>query len=219
MKAKTLAERFAATIVQLPVIFAENKGQAPRDVRFVAPGRNHTTFFLDDRVVFSLKGGPLTMRFAGANPTPAQCERALKAEGTWLSGKRSKRLKLADSILYPDLYPGVDWRCYNAAGRMRYDFIVSPEADVSRIRLRFDKPLDVTIDAKGGLVVLAAGGTLRHSAPSVYAEAKGRRRAIEGKFVLHGQHEVGFEVSGAKLGERVVIDPELAYGTFIGGSD
>ena len=46
--------------------------------------------------------------------------------------------KVYQGVTYHDLYPGIDIRYYTNNGQLKYDLIIHPGADVSRIRMRYD---------------------------------------------------------------------------------
>ena len=66
----------------------------------------------------------------------------------------------------------------------------------------------------------ARGGELRFHRPVVYQNAgSGPRTLVDGRFVLHtSKVEVGFEVAAYDRGRPLIIDPVLAYSTYLGGS-
>ncbi|HEV2492825.1 MAG TPA: SBBP repeat-containing protein [Terriglobia bacterium] len=47
---------------------------------------------------------------------------------------------------------------------------------------------------------------------------RGNRKLVEGRYILKGAHEVGFEVATHDPAQPLVIDPVLTYSTYLGGS-
>ena len=89
----------------------------------------------------------LRMRFVGSDPTP-EVIRLVEKTGPfntgfggrpsgdpvrWRSGSTSVR-----RIVYRNLYPGIDLVSYGRDGSIRYDLVVSPGADLSRVRIRYE---------------------------------------------------------------------------------
>jgi Beta-propeller repeat len=127
------------------------------------------------------------------------------------------------------VYPGVDLVYYGNPRELEYDFVVSPGADPSRIRLSFEgQAAPLHVDAEGNLVIPLAGGELLQRRPVAYQEAAGRRQPVAARFVLEpataeaatvepgARQEVGFAVASYDAGQPLVIDPVLAYSTYIG---
>jgi hypothetical protein len=61
------------------------------------------------------------------------------------------------------------------------------------------------------------GHRLRQAPPVVYQEVDGARRQLRGRYVLHGDHRVGFAVAGYDTTVPLVIDPVIRYSTYLGG--
>ncbi len=120
-------------------------------------------------------------------------------------------------VAYDDVYPGIDLVWYGSQSQLEYDFVVSPGADPSAIRLGFWGAERVEIDAGGDLVLHAGGQELRQHAPFVYQEVSGQQQEVASRFVLEGQ-QVRFAMGAFDAGRPLVIDPVLSYSTFLGGS-
>ncbi|MSV30369.1 MAG: hypothetical protein EXQ52_16745, partial [Bryobacterales bacterium] len=120
------------------------------------------------------------------------------------------------SVVYRDLYPGID-AIYKGHGKLlKADFIVAPQSDPSRIRLRYSHP--VRVDDEGALVVSTGAGDLREEAPVIYQEREGKRLEVEGQYKVRSDGAVGFEIGPYDRDLQLVIDPTLTYSTFLGGS-
>ena len=117
-----------------------------------------------------------------------------------------------DSVIYRQVYPGIDLVFHDAAGRLEYDFAVAPGADPRAIRVRFDGGAPVSLE--GG--ELLAGG-LRQHRPAAFQQTSEGRRAVPVRYVLrHG--EVSFAVDAYDRTLPLTIDPVLSYATYAGGS-
>jgi uncharacterized repeat protein (TIGR01451 family) len=76
----------------------------------------------------------------------------------------------------------------------------------------------MTVDRQGNLVLETPAGRLIQGAPHIYQVVSGRRVPLRGGFVLRAQDEVGFEVAGRDPSAPLVIDPEVVFATYLGGS-
>src|SRR5262249_21930736 len=74
------------------------------------------------------------------------------------------------------------------------------------------------IDADGTLAIATGAGEIRWKKPEVYQLRNGVRQAIAGAFALHGKR-VSFTLGAYDRSRGLVIDPTLAYRTYLGGSD
>ena len=127
------------------------------------------------------------------------------------------------------VYPGIDLVYYGNQRQLEYDFVVAPGADPNLIRMRISdltgKSLRATaprIDQAGDLVIAAAGGEIRFRKPVVYQTATAPNGApshipVKGQFNLD-RGQVAFQVAAYDRGKPLVIDPVLAYSTYINGT-
>jgi beta-propeller repeat-containing protein len=99
-----------------------------------------------------------------------------------------------------------------------------------------DRKSKLTIDANGDLIVQAEGGEVRFHKPTVYqASARPESQApspgfsspkskienpklLDGGYVLTADNQIRFEVPNYDKTRPLVIDPVLAYSTYLGGS-
>src|SRR4029453_16299834 len=73
------------------------------------------------------------------------------------------------------------------------------------------------VDVAGELVVHTAAGELRQPRPAVYQGVDGARRGVAGDYVVDGEGHVGFRLGPYDASRPLVIDPVLAYSTYLGG--
>src|SRR5262249_31008640 len=121
-------------------------------------------------------------------------------------------------VRYEAIYPGVDLVYYGNQRQFEYDFVVAPGADPGVITLAFEGPQTLDIDAQGDLVFQVAGGDLRLRRPLVYQEIDGSRRLVAARYVLDSGTRVGVQLAAYDRTRPLIIDPVLAYSTYLGGS-
>jgi hypothetical protein len=66
------------------------------------------------------------------------------------------------------LWPDIDLRFEGGAGKLKYEFVVRPGADVRRIRLAYEGSTQVSLDDAGNLVVGTPVGALLDQRPRSY---------------------------------------------------
>jgi len=77
----------------------------------------------------------------------------------------------------------------------------------------------MTLDAAtGDLVLGTTAGAVRQHAPVIYQTVGGERRGVTGGYTLRTDGTVGFAVGAYEPTLPLVIDPTLAYSTYLGGS-
>ncbi len=174
----------------------------------------------------------LRMRLIGANASAAVTGAGeLPGKSNYFLGndphKWRTNVPTYARVKYKDVYQGVDLVYYGSqSGRLEYDFVVAPGANPTAIALAVgaepprahrDAPLQIAAD--GDLVIPTESGEVRFQKPLIYQESSGGRREIPGGYVLKGAREVAFKVGAYDPTRPLVIDPVLAYSTYLGGSD
>lgn len=166
----------------------------------------------------------LRLRFLGAD-TSAQIEGLDQQPGVsnyYIGNEPTKwrtNVPHFSCVRFKNLYPGIDIVFYGNQSQLEHDFIVSPGADPTKIRLRVDGTKKMSFDADGNLLLSVSGGTLHFSKPFIYQQSDAQTKTpVEGRFVRRGPHEIGFRVAAYNRKQPLVIDPILAYASYLGGS-
>jgi hypothetical protein len=150
-------------------------------------------------------------------------------------------------VKYANVYSGVDLVYYGNQGQLEYDFVLQPGADPHRIALdvgaglalpeRAPQAAPLQVNAAGDLVVGTDGGEVVFHKPVVYQPATfyeprtknqepttknheprtTNKELVEGKYTVKGNH-ITFDVANYDKTRPLVIDPVLAYSTYLGGS-
>jgi hypothetical protein len=131
----------------------------------------------------------------------------------WVTGAPSYK-----RVRYAGIYPGIDLIYYGNRQHLEFDFVVAPKADPGAIRLHLDTRGNLSVDAKGNLNVVTPGGQFNLQPPEIYQMVNGAKRTVAGSFVLKTSNEVGFSVGAYDKRSPLVVDPVLAYSTYLGGS-
>ncbi|HEX7316605.1 MAG TPA: SBBP repeat-containing protein [Pyrinomonadaceae bacterium] len=163
----------------------------------------------------------VNMRFVGANPRAEVLgEGALAGRVNYFVGRDTSKwrsnLRTFKGVRYRELYPGVDLVFHGGSDgtQLEYDFVLAPGADPRNVRLRFEGADRIGLGKDGELLLHTKEGTITQSAPVVYQQINGERRAVEGGYVLSGRREIGFRVGAYDPTHALVIDPVLVYSTY-----
>jgi hypothetical protein len=214
----------------LPRGFEANTGQTNSGVKFLSRGNGYRLFLTDTEAIVSVHAPDrnrepaiVRMRPAGANRAPRVVGEAKRAStANYLRGGRSnpalEHIPTYDRVRYEAVYSGIDLVFHDNGGQLEYDFFVSAGADPRQIRLEFTGADSLSVNAAGELVLHTAVGDLRQPAPVIYQDIGGTRQTIGGGYILEGSNQIGFRVSEYDRARPLVIDPVLAYSTYLGGS-
>ena len=213
--------------------FELNQGQTGPSVNFLARGAGYTLFLTRGEAVFVLgrhkdassDAAVLRMKLDGVNPQPAvQGLGQLPGIVNYFTGNEPDKwrtnIPTFGRVQYAGVYEGVDLVYYGNQRQLEYDFVVAPGADYQQIVLSFEGADKVEVDARSGDLLLHIGNsTIRQQKAMVYQEVDGERRAVEGGYIIKGDGRVGFAVGVYDAQRPLIIDPVLAYSTYLGGSD
>ncbi len=126
------------------------------------------------------------------------------------------RVPLYNDVLIENVYDKIDAHVYYDNASLRYDFIVKPQADPSKIKIEFTGQNGLSVGPDGGLAFATVLGTLEHNRIYAYQVIDGKRSRVECSFRKTATH-VEFELGSYDKSKELVIDP-LVYSTFVGPS-
>ncbi|MBV9959015.1 MAG: SBBP repeat-containing protein, partial [Acidobacteria bacterium] len=211
---------------QLPLRFEENRGQVGKEVKYLSRSSASTLFLTKTEAVLTLHAPSVSvvrMKLQGANRLPVVTgEHEMSARTNYFIGNDPQQwhgdVAQYERVRYASVYPGIDLLYYGQQQSLEYDFEVAPGADPRRIVLGFKGVRGLKIESSSGdLLLETASGEVRQHRPVVYQEVDGERRAVECRYVMKGKRKVGFKVGAYDRTQRLVIDPVLAYSTYLGG--
>ncbi|HEY3028278.1 MAG TPA: SBBP repeat-containing protein [Pyrinomonadaceae bacterium] len=233
---------------KMPLSFEPNRGQTDKAVKFLSRGPGYTLFLTSTEAVLRLNKSEdsgadksplkktkgdipkqeqafLRMKLVNSNPAPQIAgENRLPGKSNYFIGNDRTKwrpdIPRFKGVRYSQVYQGIDLVYYGASQRqLEYDFVISPGANPERIRLSFEGADHVTLNEAGELVLTIKGGEIIQHAPVVYQEANGAKQTVAGHYALMSSDEVGFEVGEYDRSKPLVIDPQLIYATYYGGTD
>lgn len=239
--------RIIETYGKLPLRFEANRGQTDDQVKFLSRGHGYTLFLTPIEAVLVLSNQQsatssqqsakedksekteipswtvVRMKLVGGNANPKITGMdPLPGKSNYFIGNDPKKWRTNvpnyARVRYQDVYPGVDLIYYGNTRQLEYDFVVAPGVDPTTITLAFVGSDKIEITDEGDLVLHITGGKVIQRAPFIYQEVNSERVPINGRFVLHGKQQVGFHVAAYDVTKPLVIDPDLIYSSYLGGT-
>jgi len=218
----------AAAYGQMPLTF-EWRGSEASGHTFITRVSRHTVAFTASGAVIERPGQDgshqpqAALRFVGTRrhvqPQPAGPPAGI---ANYFTGSHPEQWRIGvplfKAIKYANLYPGIDLIYYGNQNRLEYDLVVAPGASWRTIRLAFGGAKKIEIDGEGNLRLRRSSGWVTHGRPVVYQSAQSGRREVSGQFVFRGGHEVGFDIGAYDPSRPLIIDPTLAFASYLGGS-
>ena len=160
----------------------------------------------------------------GANPRPQNAGLdELPGKMSYFIGRDPQKWKTGIAtygrVRYSNVYPGVDLIYYGDAGRLEFDFVVSPGANPDNVSLSFSGVEPVAITKDGSLRIGQSTDGMTLHRPRIYQVRDGQQIPVEGSYALRAGHQFGFQLGAYDHSRALVIDPVLAYSTYLGGNN
>ena len=224
--------RIAGAFAGLPMYFEKNHGQTDASVKYFTRAAGYNMYLTGSEAVMVMAPAKaaksqapivLRMKLNGADAKAAiKGLEMMPSRTSYFFGSNPAKWQVGVEqyarVRFSQVYPGIDMVYYGKQGHVEHDFIVAPGANVGRILVGFEGAQSLRLDAKGNLILNVAGGELSYQAPKLYQMRGAQQVPVKGRFVLAGKNQVRFEVGDYMRNKELVIDPQLVYSTYLGGS-
>ncbi len=232
----------------IPLYFIQNKGQVAPDIQYYEKGQGHTTYFTKDGVILHLSKSRSSRSMAqgaqsseyqeqirlfplNANKNPEIIsDGELAGRVNYFLGNQPEKWRANvpayKSVVYQNVYPGIDIQFYGNNHQLEYDIIVQPDADPSEVLLAYEGVKGLKVAPNGALEILLQEGKLVQKKPYIYQEVQGKRVEVPGVFKIVNQtasdaedtFTYRFEVASYDQSLPLVIDPIIDYSSYLGGA-
>lgn len=177
----------------------------PMDIRREGPGQTKR------------RGQVVKMEFVGATGSLARGTEAKEGTYNYLVGNDKSSwatgVRRFGEVRAERLYDGVEARYYFDQGAPRYDLILAPGTDASKIRMRFQGANSVKPDGKN-LLLETSLGTVEHRGLFAYQKINGATVQVPCEFRASG-NTISFALGDYDRTKPLVIDP-LIWSTYLG---
>jgi hypothetical protein len=223
----------------LPLYFIENQGQFDDSVKYYARASHHTILFTDSGFSICLhRKGKRTQahrhRHHFLRLWPVEMEKGVKVTAenpqtgkiNYLRGNDpgawKKNIATYQSLVYRNLYTGIDMEFYGTNRQLKYDIIIRPGGDPAGIAFNCEGAESLHVTERGDLsMTFIDDDVLVQRKPLIFQEISGKRMAVPGRFKIlqKGSNlSYGFEVASYDKRHPLVIDPVITSSTYLGGS-
>ncbi|MEG3911821.1 SBBP repeat-containing protein, partial [Microcoleus sp. w2-18aC6] len=224
-----------ASYGQIPLSFIANAGQTHPNVKFQVKGAGHSIYFTPNEITFTAFQPPnepgnqptnssiVRSSLANSNPNPtiSGLEKLPGVANFILSEDSSQwhtDVPTFNGVVYQNVYQGIDRVFKGTEGQLKSEFLVAPFADPSQIKMNYTGVNDIRLRDDGALILETPLGELIDNAPIVYQDINGQRVNVPAAYNLLGNGQVNFSLGYFDPTQPLVIDPVLAYSTYLGGS-
>ncbi len=214
---------------QFPLSFEPNHQQTGTDVKFLARGEGYILFLTDKAAVFTLgkaskSTAEMRMSLVGANAKPSFAGMdELPGKSNYFIGNKPEQwhtnIPNYSKVAERNIYPGIDLVYYGTQRQLEYDFVIAPGASPSKIQIAFAGARNQHTDANGDLLLSVAGeNDVRLHKPVAYQKNGAEKQLVAANYILNEKGNVEFQVGNYDPARPLIVDPILAYSTYLGGS-
>jgi gliding motility-associated-like protein len=157
--------------------------------------------------------------FVDASDAAIVPDKALPGYNNYFIGndksKWASDCRVFQNVTYQNIYPNIDVRYYTNEGQLKYDIIVRPGGDVSRIRMKYDGADRLSIK-KNQLIVGTSVGAVTQLAPYSYLFNQQGRTDIRCRYIIRDGNTVSFDLPEHENSATLIIDPTVVFASFSG---
>ncbi len=167
-----------------------------------------------------IKGHIFRMEYIGNNPASGfiSSQKSATIQNYFLGKKHrwQSNVPLYAETIRQALYTGVDIRYYFEGKNLRYDYLVTPNADPTVIRFTIKGTDGSTILQDGSLQIATSLGNVVHGKLLAYQDSPSGRTEIACNFKSYSDGTLGLDIGKYDPVLPLVIDP-LIFSTYVGG--
>lgn len=162
------------------------------------------------------------VRFLEANTNPViEKQEVLSERYNYFIGndpsKWASNIHPAKSLLYKQIYPGINLKVYSSHNNFKYDWIISPNVDPGQIQLNYTGQADICVK-DGHLFLSTSVAEAVELSPFAYQIINGTTIPVVCKYHLQGNQVSFIFPEGYQKDIELVIDPVLVASTYSGSS-
>ena len=165
-----------------------------------------------------------TMSLEGANPSPKlELGQSFGTRYNYFFGDDSSQwttgIRAAKDLTLQEVYPGVDLRLYSTdEGSLEFDWVMEAGADYSRVKMNFTGQDNLAVADDGSLKVGLRFTEVKFHLPESYQITEQGKHRVNFAF-NQTDNQVTFSTADSIDSHYpLVIDPTLAWGTFLDGN-
>lgn len=128
--------------------------------------------------------------------------------------KWAAECRIFQAITMENVYPNVDVRYYTDRGTLKYDILIKPGGDVSKIALKYEGVNKLQIKNKE-LLISTSLADFKESAPYTFQAGMTGRKEVPCKYIVTG-NILKFDVKDYDRSSTLVIDPTIIFCSFSG---
>jgi gliding motility-associated-like protein len=155
------------------------------------------------------------MELVGANPNAVITKEGKSEDYENYYNKGVTNVHHYNKVIYKNIYPGIDWVVYTNEGDLKYDFIVHPGADPTKIKMKYKFQDNLELNANNDLIIKTKLGNIQE----VHPVASQNSQPKDINFIREND-VISFSIKNYNKSQTLIIDPLVrVWGTYYGGTN
>ena len=166
----------------------------------------------------------IDIEFIGCNPSPEIISQNVSQDVinyyTSIVPNGVINVKHYKKITYKNIYPNIDVEYEISAGnRVKYNFIVNPNGNLSDIKLKYKGANDIKL-SKNILSIKTSLGEIKDQIPNSFIKNSGVIKNVEVNFIQIEKEIYSFKTNANHANATLIIDPlpNIQWGSYYGGT-
>lgn len=204
-----------------PLMFEQNTGQAPAEVRMLARTGRLQVLLTSRETIFQTAYGPrVRMKLAQSGASVVEPYGEASGKANYFLGSNPSRWHsshLYAAAIRRNASEGIDIVYRGVEGKLEFDLVLHPGADPRRLLLSFHGGQSLRLTGQGDLIVPAEKSEITLRRPATYQETESGTSLVASRFVLRGANSAAIEVGDYDRSRKLVVDP-VVFATYLGGT-
>lgn len=204
-----------------PLMFEQNTGQAPAEVRMLARTGRLQVLLTSSETIFQTAYGPrVRMKLAQSGASVVEPYGEALGKANYFLGSNPSRWhssRLYAAAIRRNASEGIDIVYRGVEGKLEFDLVLHPGADPRRLLLSFHGGQSLRLTGQGDLIVPAEQSEITLRRPATYQETESGTSLVASRFVLRGANSAAIEVGDYDRSQKLVVDP-VVFATYLGGT-
>ncbi|MDP9161037.1 MAG: SBBP repeat-containing protein [Acidobacteriota bacterium] len=233
-------ERIVTNVLPAQLAFERLGGRDTGKTQFLSRTPNYTIFIEPSRATIAVKGTAratnqgavvdsgvrsrfVRVQLLGSRQSEPSVQGPLPAHTNYFIGSDPHtwrtNIPLFQKVIYTSVYNKVDLVYYGTDRQLEYDFVIRPGGTPKGIQFAVTGAKPTYVLPSGDLSLGGGEAGLVLHRPVAHQMSHGQRRDVPASFVEIGTEQFGFKVGSFNHRLPLIIDPVLAYSTYLGGSN
>lgn len=206
------------------MFFIKNSGQWNNQIQFAARLTNTNISITPTGIFYDFvngnKGEVIKLSFVNALNYKIQGQEKLNTKLNFFYGNNPNKwisnVNTYKSVKFSNVFPGIDARIYLDKSLPRYDFVVYPGADASKIKLDISGAKSLSL-VNNEIIINGSNGSYKQTGLFAYQVINGIKQKIKCKFEIN-KTTLTFDLGNYDRNLPLIIDP-IIFADYIGGSE